>query len=136
MQQTQTHNTGSLSLALDSTGSDTIDALFLSAAWLPFIFFKASAGAVAVVTNTRGSPDYVHMGGRRVESIYGFVPLPLGIPVGVAVSRYAGRMGLALTPKPYAVPDADRVMSWVLEEYLSLLLNKAKQVDKDCKHGK
>jgi hypothetical protein len=33
-------------------------------------------GAVAVVTNTRGSPDYVHMGGRRVESIYGFVPLP------------------------------------------------------------
>jgi hypothetical protein len=108
---------------------------FLPAAWLPFIFSKASAGAVAVVTNTRGSPDYVHMGGRRVESIYGFVPLPPGIPVGVVVSSYAGSMGLTVTAEPYAVPDADRFMSWVLEEYLSLL-NRAKQVDKDREHGK
>jgi hypothetical protein len=107
----------------------------LPAAWLPYIFSKASAGAVAVVTNTRGSPDYVHMGGRRVTSIYGFVPLPPGIPVGVVVSSYAGSMGLTVTAEPYAVPDADRFMSWVLEEYLSLL-NKAKQVDKDREHGK
>jgi phosphoribosylcarboxyaminoimidazole (NCAIR) mutase len=67
------------------------------------------------------------MGGRRVESIYGFVPLPPGIPVGVVVSSYAGNMALTVTAEPYAIPDADRFMGWVLEEYLSLL-NKAKQV--------
>jgi hypothetical protein len=109
----------------------------LPASWLPFIFSKASAGAVAVVTNTRGASEYVHMGGRRVESIYGFVPLPPGIPVGVVVSSYAGNMALTVTAEPYAVPDADQFMSWVLEEYLSLL-NQAKQVDKDrnSEHGK
>jgi hypothetical protein len=109
----------------------------LPAAWLPFIFSKASAGAVAVVTNTRGAPDYVHMDGRRVESIYGFVPLPPGIPVGVVVSSYAGSMALTVTAEPYAVPDADRFMSWVLEEYVSLL-KKANQVAKDrgsSEHG-
>jgi diacylglycerol O-acyltransferase len=68
------------------------------------------------MTNTRGSPDYVHMGGRRLESIYGFVPLPLGIPVGVVVRSYAGSMALTVTAEAYAVPDTDRFMSWVLEE--------------------
>jgi hypothetical protein len=58
-------------------------------------------------------PDYVHMGGRRVESIYGFVPLPLGIPVGVVVSTYTGSMDLTVAAEPYAVPDADRFVSWV-----------------------
>jgi hypothetical protein len=117
-------------LALWTARDLTQSTHFLPAAWLPFLFSKASAGAVAVVTNIRGSPDYVHMGGRRVDSIYGFVPLPPGIPVGVVVSTYAGSMGLTVTAEPYAVPDANRFMSWVLEEYLSLL-NKAKQVHKD-----
>jgi hypothetical protein len=56
------------------------------------------------------------MGGRRLESIYGFVPLPLGIPVGVVVRSYAGSMALTVTAEAYAVPDTDRFMSWVLEE--------------------
>jgi hypothetical protein len=103
----------------------TQSAHILPASWVPFLFSKASAGAVAVVTNTRGTPQHVHMGGRRVESIYGFVPLPPGIPVGVVVSSYAGSMALTVTAEPYAIPDADRFMSWVLEEYLSLL-NRAK----------
>jgi hypothetical protein len=47
--------------------------------------------------------------------------LPPGIYVGVVVRSYAGSMGLTFTAEPYDVPDADRFMSWVLEEYLSLL---------------
>jgi hypothetical protein len=68
------------------------------------------------------------MDGRRVESMFGFVPLPPGIPVGVVVSSYAGEMSVTVTAEPWAVPDADRFISWMLEEYLSLV-DKAKQVE-------
>jgi hypothetical protein len=45
-------------------------------------------------------------------------------------------MALPVTAEPYGVPDADRFMSSVLEEYLSLL-NMAKQAAKDrnSEHG-
>jgi hypothetical protein len=101
----------------------------LPASWAPVLFAKASAGAVAVVTNVRGAPTTVHMASREVQGIYGFVPLPPGIPVGVVVSSYAGNMSLTVTAEPWAVPDADRFMSWILEEYL-VLLQEAKNKSK------
>lgn len=86
-----------------------------------WIYARASAGSVAVVTNTRGPPQHVHLGGRRVETIYGFVPLPPGLPIGVVVSSYANQMNLTVTAEPWAVPDADQFLVWVLEEYVKLV---------------
>ena len=51
----------------------------------------------------------------------GFLPLPPGIPVGVVVMSYAGVVSLTVTAQPWAVPDADQFLVWMLEEYQRLL---------------
>lgn len=111
-------------------------SLSYSQAMLPsrltaWIFAKSSAGSVVVVTNTRGSPTPVHLGGRLVETMFGFVPLPPGVPVGVVVGSYAGSMHLTLTAEPWAVPDGDQFLAWVLEEYLKLLSAARRRKDTD-----
>ncbi|GAX26340.1 hypothetical protein FisN_16Lh181 [Fistulifera solaris] len=91
-----------------------------------WIYACSNGGSIAVISNNRGLPKPVHLGGRRVEAIYGFVPLPPGIPIGVVVMSYAGNVNLTITAEPWAVPDADQFLVWVLEEY-SNLLNAARQ---------
>jgi diacylglycerol O-acyltransferase / wax synthase len=87
----------------------------------PWLFSKAHANASAVLTNVRGPDQYVHLGGRRIQTTLGFLPLPPGIPIGVAVSSYAGNVTLSVAAEPWAVPDADLFLLWVVEEYESLL---------------
>ena len=92
----------------------------------PWLFEKAHANASVVVTNVRGPEKHVHLDGRRVEGSLGFLPLPPGIPIGMVVHSYADRITLSITAKPWAVPDADLFLSWVVEEY-QVLLQQARQ---------
>jgi len=55
-----------------------------------------------------------------VESVAGFIPLPPGVPVGVVVQSYAGSMSLSLNAERYAIPDPDKFLKWVVEEYQAL----------------
>mmetsp|Transcript_4282 Transcript_4282/g.8754 ORF Transcript_4282/g.8754 Transcript_4282/m.8754 type:complete len:594 (-) Transcript_4282:163-1944(-) len=93
----------------------------LPASWASYVYQHANAGATAVITNVRGYPKAMHYQGREVESVYGFIPIPPGIPIGVVVQSYNGRMTLSLTAESWAVPDGDRFMVWVLEEYMDLV---------------
>mmetsp|Transcript_46814 Transcript_46814/g.114146 ORF Transcript_46814/g.114146 Transcript_46814/m.114146 type:complete len:807 (-) Transcript_46814:966-3386(-) len=85
--------------------------------WIPSLFQKASANASVVVTNVRGPEHTVHLDGRPVQSFLGFLPLPPGIPVGMVVGSYNGEVQLAVSAEQYAVPDADRFLNWVIDEY-------------------
>mmetsp|Transcript_46812 Transcript_46812/g.114134 ORF Transcript_46812/g.114134 Transcript_46812/m.114134 type:complete len:805 (-) Transcript_46812:966-3380(-) len=85
--------------------------------WIPSLFQKASANASVVVTNVRGPEHTVHLDGHPVQSFLGFLPLPPGIPVGMVVGSYNGEVQLAVTAERYAVPDADRFLNWVIDEY-------------------
>ena len=85
--------------------------------WIPYMFEAASANASVVVTNVRGPEQTVHLDGRPVQSFLGFLPLPPGIPVGMVVGSYNGEVQLAVTAEQYAVPDADRFLKWVIDEY-------------------
>ena len=87
----------------------------------PWLFAQAHANASAVLTNVRGPDKWMHLEGRRVEATLGFLPLPPGIPVGVVCHSYANQVGLTVTAQPWAVSDADLFLSWVVEEYQSLL---------------
>jgi hypothetical protein len=91
-----------------------------------WMYACSNGGSIAVISNNRGLPKPVHLGGRQIEAIYGFVPLPPGIPIGVVVMSYAGNVNLTISAEPWAVPDADQFLVWVLEEY-SNLLNAARQ---------
>ncbi|KAL7560609.1 hypothetical protein ACA910_000063 [Epithemia clementina (nom. ined.)] len=93
----------------------------LPASWVSWAFSRAHGGASCVVTNVRGFDRPIHMDGSEVLSMYGFVPLPPGIPIGVVVSSYDGKVHLTVSAQPWAVPDADQFLSWVLDEYLTLV---------------
>ena len=86
-----------------------------------YLFSKAHANASVVVTNVRGPEKAAHLGGRRVEANLGFLPLPPGVPIGMVVMSYDQKITLTLMAEPWAVPDADLFLSWVVEEYQALL---------------
>lgn len=81
------------------------------------IFKASSANAAVAITNSRGFQEKVHIGGRRVESIAGFLPLPPGLPVGVVIGSYGGEIHLSVNAETWAVPDSDKFLGWVLDEY-------------------
>ena len=81
------------------------------------IFKRANANAAVVVTNTRGYDGKLHINGMAVESAAGFIPLPPGIPIGVVVQSYNGTVSLSVTAERCAVPDADKFLGWVLDDY-------------------
>jgi hypothetical protein len=84
------------------------------------LFSRANANAAVVVSNTRGYEKKLHIHGMTVESAAGFLPLPPGIPIGVVVQSYAGVISLTVTAEKYAVPDADKFLGWVIDDYKRL----------------
>lgn len=91
------------------------------------MFHKSSANAAVAVTNSRSLfQEKVHINGRRVEAMAGFLPLPPNIPVGVVISSYGSVISLSINAEKWAVPDADKFLTWVLDEY-KLLCKEASQ---------
>ena len=84
------------------------------------MFRNANANAAVAISNARGWDTKVHINGRTVESTHGFLPLPPGLPCGVVVQSYAGVVSLSVTAEKWAVPDADRFLGWMLDEYRQL----------------
>jgi diacylglycerol O-acyltransferase / wax synthase len=99
--------------------------------YAPWLFEMAHANASVVVTNVRGPEQTVHLAGRQVEAFLGFLPLPPGIPIGMVVGSYNGQLTLTVTAEPWAVPDADRFLSWVAEAYETLSDQAQMQGKKD-----
>ena len=93
---------------------------YLPEEWTKTIFQKANANAVVAVSNNRGYDKKLHINGMTVESAAGFIPLPPGLPIGVVVQSYAGTMSLSVTAEKWAVPDPDKFLRWVLDEYQRL----------------
>jgi hypothetical protein len=94
------------------------------------IFKRANANAAVVVTNTRGYDGKLHINGMAVESAAGFIPLPPGIPIGVVVQSYNGTVSLSVTAERWAVPDADKFLGWVLDDYRRLYSEASKLNEK------
>jgi len=86
------------------------------------LFRSSQAHACVAVTNNRGSPRELHVDGHAIVSMAGFLPLPPGIPIGVSVTSYNGEISLSVTAEPWAVPNSDEFLKWVLEEYQRLLI--------------
>lgn len=93
---------------------------------LPFslkqrLFTWSQAHACVAVTNNKGSPRELSLNGQSIVSMAGFLPLPPGIPIGVSVTSYNGEVSLSVTAEPWAVPNSDQFLKWMLEEYQRLL---------------
>jgi hypothetical protein len=92
------------------------------------IFRRANANAAVVVSNVRAYDKKLHISGMTLESAAGFLPLPPGIPIGVVVQSYAGVVSLTVNAERWAVPDADKFLGWVLDEY-GRLYEEASKLD-------
>lgn len=91
----------------------------LPTSWASSLFASASAGSSVVVTNVRGPPRKLHIQGREVEELYGFVPLPPGIPCGVVVYSYSGMVNLSISSEAWL--DSNLLLQYTLEEYIKLV---------------
>ena len=114
--------------ALLSYAIANIFTRFLPSSWASYAFRRANAGATVVVTNVKGPESPLHYQGRNVESVYGFIPIPPGIPVGVTIMSYQGKICMGLTAESWAVPDGDQFMRWVLEEYRAMIQSARESV--------
>ena len=98
-------------------GSQLVSSL-LSASWATSLWQRAQPNVAFWVCTTRGPSRRIHWKGRAVQVQQSFTPLPPGgIPIGISISTYAGDVHLSVTAEPWAVPDAERFLSWILEEY-------------------
>ena len=97
-------------------GTQVLSSL-LPASWATSILQRAQPNAAFLVANSRGPSRRIHFGGREVEVSQFFTPLPAGVPIGVVVSTYAGELSISITAEPWAVPDAEKFLSWVQDEY-------------------
>ena len=81
---------------------------------------SGTRGASFAVSNVRGPPGPLHYGGRKVETVAGFLPPPPGCPIGVVVQSYDGRISITCNADARAVPDADKFLGFVLDEFYNI----------------
>ncbi len=110
-----------ISYAMARTLASPPVSWILPSSWMTSLMTNTHLGATCVITNVRGPPHELHLGGRRVVTAQPFLPLPPGIPIGVALFSYAGAMNVSVNAEAWAVPNADQFLLWVVEEYQHLL---------------
>jgi hypothetical protein len=99
---------------------------YLPSSVCQWLFRASNANATFVVSNVRGPASELHWNGRPIVATAGFVPLPPGIPSGVVVQSYNGMITLSLTADGRAVPDADKFLTWMVQEYERLFQEAAR----------
>lgn len=91
-------------------GAVSSEVLGIVGASSPFVaaplisFFAAKASLV--MTNVPGPRIPLHLAGRELKGVFGWVPVSGGIGLGVASFSYAGNLTLAVTVDAAVFPDA------------------------------
>jgi hypothetical protein len=80
--------------------------------WTPSTLLSLGAqsmtGAInTIVTNVPGPQFPLYFHGARLRAIYPAVPLMEGMGLGIALTSYAGTMGIGFNADPDIVPDLD-----------------------------
>jgi hypothetical protein len=80
----------------------------------------ANCHAVAAISNVHGFPKKIHLMARSVEVLCAFLPLPPRIPIGLFITSYDGKVIISLNADKRIVPDGDRFLDFMIEEYEAL----------------
>ena len=80
--------------------------------WTPSVLLSLGAQAMSgpintIVTNVPGPQVPLYFHGARMRAIYPAVPLMQGMGLGIALTSYAGTMGIGFNCDPDVVPDVD-----------------------------
>jgi WS/DGAT/MGAT family acyltransferase len=80
--------------------------------WTPSVLLSLGAQAMSgpintIVTNVPGPQIPLYFHGARLRAIYPMVPLMEGMGLGIALTSYAGTMGIGFNCDPDTVPDLE-----------------------------
>ncbi|HPG26312.1 MAG TPA: wax ester/triacylglycerol synthase family O-acyltransferase [Myxococcota bacterium] len=80
--------------------------------WTPSVLLSLGAQAMggpinSIVTNVPGPQIPLYLHGARLRALYPAVPLMEGMGLGIALTSYAGTMGIGFHCDPDLVPDID-----------------------------
>jgi hypothetical protein len=100
--------------------------------WTPSTLLSLGAQAMSgpintIVTNVPGPQVPLYFHGARLRAIYPAVPLMQGMGLGIALTSYAGSMGVGFNCDPDIVPDLDDFVARFVESMQQLA--KAAQVE-------
>jgi diacylglycerol O-acyltransferase len=84
--------------------------------WTPSTLLSLGARAMSgpintIVTNVPGPQIPLYFHGARVRAIYPAVPLMEGMGLGIALTSYAGTMGIGFNTDPDVIPDSGHLVS-------------------------
>ena len=92
----------------------------------------ASAGnarASTIVSNVRGPPEALHLDGKKLSSLYGFLPTPPGVALGVGIGTYAGRLCVSVCcDRGLLGDDSHELLRRMLDEHASLCATAATRI--------
>lgn len=84
--------------------------------WTPSVLLSLGAQAMSgpintIVTNVPGPQMPLYFHGARLRGLYPAVPLMQGMGLGIALTSYAGTMGIGFNCDPDVVPDVELFVS-------------------------
>jgi diacylglycerol O-acyltransferase / wax synthase len=93
--------------------------------WTPSTLLSLGARAMSgpintIVTNVPGPQVPLYFHGARVRAIYPAVPLMEGMGLGIALTSYAGTMGIGFNTDPDIVPDSGHFVALFKQAMLDL----------------
>lgn len=103
--------------------ADHIPAVLL--AWGARAYGRSGQGRVNVVaSNVPGPPQAQYLAGRRVLELIPYVPTAQQVRASAAMVSYAGRLTVGITADADALPDADRLIAAVGQEFSDLVAER------------
>lgn len=70
------------------------------------VLAQASTGRInLIVTNVPGPEETRYLAGARIDAIYPYAPVTMGLPLSIAILSYADKLGIGIDTDPAAIPD-------------------------------
>ncbi len=99
----------------------TYGALLQAVAVIPSAVFRAMTRLVEgrvhlICSNVPGPPQQRYLAGAKIDAVFPFAPVLLGIPLSIALVSYGDTCGIGIDADPAAIPDPELLGQCLREE--------------------
>jgi WS/DGAT/MGAT family acyltransferase len=99
----------------------TYGALLQAVAVIPSAVFRAMTRLVEgrvhlICSNVAGPPLQRYLAGAKIDAVFPFAPVLLGIPLSIALVSYGDTCGIGIDADPAAIPDPELLGHYLREE--------------------
>ena len=85
-----------------------------------------NARTSVILSNVRGPPDALHIGGMALGELFGFLPTPPGVGLGVGIGTYAGGAALSVVCDRNLLGDSSKeLLGHMLNEHAAYCAPRA-----------